>query len=281
MIGYANPRAAFDENPPAAGNSELAAESVEVRRARVDEPLSDRTALFLDVDGTMLDFVASPPEVVVPTSLVDDLASIERGLGGALALISGRTLVDLDRLFRPLRLRASGVHGAETRWDPSMTIAEAGTAIALSSGLWRCLNQALEAFPGAFAENKRFSFAVHYRAAPKVGPRLLRALRRLVADESGDGLEVIEAHYAFEIKGRDFDKGSAIERFLARPPFVGRAPIFVGDDWTDESGFAAVARRGGTAYSVGEARPNVSGVFFSPTIVRAWLARTAMLMVPP
>jgi trehalose 6-phosphate phosphatase len=135
----------------------------------------DQTALFLDVDGTLLDLAASPTAVVVPRGLIECIANIERALGGALALISGRTLADLDQLFWPLRLRASGVHGAEIRYDPLAPIVIVDTADALPSRLWRSLNVALADFSGAFAENKRFSFAVHYRDAPSCGANLRRS----------------------------------------------------------------------------------------------------------
>jgi trehalose 6-phosphate phosphatase len=245
----------------------------------IDAPQPDRTALFLDVDGTLLDLADSPTAVVVPRGLVECIASIERALGGALALISGRTLGDLDQLLRPLRLRASGVHGAEIRYDPLTPVVIA--ADALPSRLWRSLNESLANFPGAFAEDKRFSFAVHYRAAPSCGADLREVLRQLVAAEASAEVEIIEARLAFEIKGRGFDKGSAINRFLTRSPFVGRVPMFIGDDWTDEAGFAAVVQRRGAAYSVGQFRPGVSGVFSEPSMVRDWLARSAAQLANP
>jgi len=241
---------------------------------------SNQTALFLDVDGTMIDLAASPSEVVVPAGLVDDIDGIGRALGGALAIVSGRTIADIDRLFQPLCFRASGVHGAEMRYGPSKTFPTIAMARVLSPDLWLSLNEALAAFPATLVENKRYSFAIHYRAAPSLAPLLLTALQEWLAASGDDELEIAEAHFAFEIKGSNFDKGLAIDRFLARAPFLGRAPVFIGDDWTDETGFAAVVRSGGTAYSVGQARPRVSGVFSGPRMVREWLARTAAEMAP-
>jgi trehalose 6-phosphate phosphatase len=250
-------------------------------KASIDALRPDRTALFLDVDGTLLDLAAAPTAVVVPRGLVECIASIERALGGALALVSGRTLEDLDQLFWPLRLRASGVHGAEIRYDPQTPVIVDPAAALLPARLWRSLNESLADFPGAFAEDKRFSFAVHYRAAPNCGVELREALRRLVAAEAVPEVEIVDARLAFEIKGRGFDKGSAINRFLARSPFFGRIPIFVGDDGTDEAGFATVVQRHGAAYSVGRVRPCVSGVFSEPSMVRGWLARSAAQMTRP
>jgi trehalose 6-phosphate phosphatase len=247
-------------------------------KVSIDAPQRDRTALFLDVDGTLLDLAASPTAVVVPRGLVECIASIELALGGALALVSGRTLGDLDQLFQPLCLRASGVHGAEIRYDPLTPVVAVDAADALPSRLWRSLNESLADFPGTFAEDKRFSFAVHYSAAPSCGAELREVLRRLVAADGSADVEIIDARLAFEIKGRGFDKGSAIDRFLTRSPFVGRVPIFIGDDWTDEAGFAAVIKRGGAAHSVGQLRPGASGVFSEPSMVRDWLARSAAQM---
>ncbi len=258
-----------------------AIERAQMLKVSIDALQPDRTALFLDVDGTLLDLAASPTAVVVPHGLVECIGDIERALGGALALVSGRTLEDLDQLFWPLRLRASGVHGAEVRYDPQTSVVDAATAAVLPARLWRSLNESLAEFPGAFAEDKRFSFAVHYRAAPNCGADLREVLRQLVAAEAIPEVEIIDARFAFEIKGRGFDKGSAINRFLARAPFAGRVPIFVGDDGTDEAGFAAVVRRHGVAYSVGQVRPGVSGVFSEPSTVRAWLARSAAQMARP
>ncbi|MGD0761883.1 MAG: trehalose-phosphatase [Roseiarcus sp.] len=250
-------------------------------KASIDAPPPDRMALFLDVDGTLLDLAASPTAVVVPGGLVECIAGVEQALGGALALVSGRTLGELDRLFSPLRLRASGVHGAEIRYDPLTPAVIVDAAVALPARLWRSLNACLADFPGAFAENKRFSFAVHYRAAPSCAADLREALRRLVAAEAVADVEIIDARLAFEIKGRGFDKGSAINRFLTRSPFAGRVPIFIGDDWTDEAGFAAVVQRHGAAYSVGRVRPGVTGVFSEPSMVRDWLESLATQMARP
>jgi trehalose 6-phosphate phosphatase len=246
--------------------------------AGIDALQPDRTALFLDVDGTLLDLAASPTAVVVPDGLVECIADIERALGGALALISGRTFEDLDRLFWPLRLRASAVHGAEIRYDPRTPVIVDAAAAVLPARLWRSLNASLTGFPGVFAENKRFSVAVHYRAAPTCGVDLREVVRRVVAAAAIPDVEIVDSRLAFEIKSRGFDKGSAINRFLARSPFVGRTPVFVGDDGTDEPGFAAVIQGHGAAYSVSQARPGVSGIFSEPSMVRDWLARSAAQM---
>jgi trehalose 6-phosphate phosphatase len=227
-------------------------------------------ALFLDVDGTLLDLAGRPDEVVTPAGLVTTLAHAERKLSGALALISGRSIDDVDHLFAPLRLRASGVHGAEIRLDPEASITPTAAAD-LPPSLLAELRHAVEPFPGVFVENKRFSFTVHYRLAPSA-ERPLRSIVKQLVDSSPISVDIMDAHYAIEIKSPCFDKGGAIATFLSTSIFRGRTPIFVGDDTTDESGFALVSARGGFAYSVGRLRPGAIGAFPEPQAVRAWLA---------
>ena len=230
-------------------------------------------ALFLDVDGTLLELAARPDEVVTPAGLVTTLARIERKLTGALALISGRSIDDVDRLFAPLRLRASGVHGAEMRLDPHAPTTQREAAD-LPRSLLAALRRAVERFPGALVEDKRFSFTVHYRLAPSAERPLRNIIRQLV-NSIPIAVDVMEAHYAIEIKSPCFDKGGAIAAFLSNSTFRGRTPIFIGDDTTDESGFALVSARGGFAYSVGRPRPGAIGAFSEPGAVRAWLAKFA------
>jgi trehalose 6-phosphate phosphatase len=232
-------------------------------------------ALFLDVDGTLLDLAERPDAVLVPEGLVRTLARAVRKLQGALALVSGRTIDEIDRLFAPLRLRASGVHGAQIRVEPGEPIRIAPAASELPSSFRTALSLALRRFSGILIENKGFSIAVHYRLNPKIASNLRDVLGRLIAAEPWQGLEIEEAHYAFELKRPTFDKGRAIAQFLTREPFRGRMPIFIGDDTTDESGFATVTACGGRAYSVGRPRPGAIGFFQTPQSVRDWLAALA------
>jgi trehalose 6-phosphate phosphatase len=254
--------------------NELNAPSIEGATALAVAALSDAPlALFLDVDGTLLDLAARPGDVVAPAGLVATLAGAERKLGGALALISGRAIDDVDRLFAPLRLRVSGVHGAEIRFDPDASPARTSAAD-LPQSLLAALRRAVEPFSGVFVENKRFSFTVHYRLAPSA-ERPLRSIVKQLVDSLPIAVETMDAHYAIEIKSPSFDKGGAIAAFLSTSIFDGRTPIFVGDDTTDESGFALVSARGGFAYSVGRPRPGAVNAFSGPRAVREWLAEFA------
>ncbi len=241
----------------------------------VTVPPNGPFALFLDVDGTLLDLADWPGAVETPTGLVAILRKIERRLEGALALISGRTIEELDRLFEPLRLRASGVHGAEVRFDPDKAPGPAPGAVALPESLWTAVSETLREFPGTFAENKHYSFAIHYRLAPDAEGPLRERIMKLVEREPQTDIQVMDAHCALELKVPGFDKGRAIESFLATPPFRGRTPIFVGDDKTDEAGFAVVSALGGYAYSVGRRRPGAIDAFERPSAVREWIKNFA------
>src|SRR5271157_48744 len=157
-------------------------------------------ALFLDVDGTLLDLAERPDAVLVPEGLVGTLARAVRKLHGALALVSGRTIDEIDRLFAPLRLRASGVHGAQIRVEPGEPIRIAPAASELPAYFRTALTLALRRFSGILIENKGFSVAIHYRLNPKIAPNLRDVLERLIAAELWRGLGIADDHYAFELK---------------------------------------------------------------------------------
>lgn len=240
----------------------------------IPEPPPRDACLFLDVDGTLIDIAPTPDAVEVPDSLLGSLARAERALGGAVALVSGRSIADLDRLFAPLRLKASGVHGAEFRFGPD----EAGRwtkAEPIPAEAFGELAAVLRDFPASLVENKGYSYAVHYRAAPATGERLRAALEGFLAARPGLGLVIMPGHFVYELKRPAAHKGAAIADFMARAPFAGRRPVFLGDDVTDAPGFAAVRDMGGLAYSVGRAFPGVAATFADPAAVRRWLAGIA------
>lgn len=228
--------------------------------------------LFLDVDGTLLDIAPRPEAVVVTADLRRDLAAAEIAVGGALALVSGRPIAELDRLFAPLRLAASGVHGAELRRSEDGAVAVLATG-RLDDGAWDALSRLLAEFPGSYAENKGVSFAVHYPDPGTDIERLEGALRSLMQRiaNPADKLHLIAGHAVFELQLRGFDKGRAIRRFMKQAPFLGRRPVFIGDDKIDRAGFETALKLGGLAYGVGIDMPGLSGKFTNPDAVRAWL----------
>jgi len=235
------------------------------------KPNPENIGLFLDVDGTLLDIAPRPEAVEVKPSLLVDLKAAERAVGGALALVSGRPIEELDRLFAPLCLVAGGVHGAQLRRRPDGPIASLASG-RLGDEAWVGLCRLLEQFPGSYAENKEVSFAVHYPSGTTV-PDLKAALSRLMQGiaQPGRELKLMAGHNVFEVQLQGFDKGQAIRSFMADSPFRGRKPIFIGDDEIDRAGFDAALALDGFAFSVGIELPGLSGMFSGPDAVRAWL----------
>lgn len=228
--------------------------------------------LFLDVDGTLLDIADSPDRVHVDPRLRADLAAAATGLNGALALVSGRPISELDALFAPLRLAAGGTHGAELRRRPDDQIVRRVSG-KIGDGPWEAVCRLLRGFPGSYAENKEVSFAVHYADPGTDAGRLRTALEDLIERFSlpERRLRLIAGHAVFEVQLEGFDKGSAIEWFMADEPFRGRRPMFIGDDEIDRPAFDTALAMGGLAFSVGTDLPRLSGSLPAPAAVREWL----------
>jgi trehalose 6-phosphate phosphatase len=234
--------------------------------------------LFLDVDGTLLDIAASPDLVRVDSGLQDLLARLRIVLDGAVALISGRPIVELDRLFGPHRWVAAGVHGLERRdsldrWHRQGGIDEAAIAQARDR-LW----QLAERLPGTFFEDKGTAVALHYRQVPRAEGQV-RAEARAIVRAVGPRLSLLEGRMVVELRPAGANKADAVREFLDEAPFKGRRPIFIGDDITDQSALDAVERIGGLSVAVGDqvrAMTRVSG----PRDVRVFLEELAVTGVP-
>lgn len=233
-------------------------------------------ALFLDVDGTLVEIAAAPDAVRVPPELVALLGRLERGLAGALALVSGRTIETLDTLFSPLRLAAAGNHGLERRpadgrlFRPAMSPAIAPARAAMEAFAL--------AHDGVVLEDKHLSVALHFRAAPGAGDGARALVEGLCADSEG-GLFVQYGKMMVELRPPDGDKGGAITAFMAEAPFAGRLPVFVGDDVTDERGFVAVNAMGGHSIRVGaNGRSSARHVLNDVSSLRSWLESAAAAM---
>jgi trehalose 6-phosphate phosphatase len=248
---------------------------------RADAKFADRfvvsdlrqCALLLDIDGTILDLAPAPQEVWVPAELRDTLSRLEDLTGGALALVSGRSLHDIDLIFSPLQLAAIGGHGAELRINPG---GEGITrARALNPVLKRKLATLTELGPGILVEDKGYSLALHYRLAPDQGETLRAAIGDICATAPRGSVEILPGKLMFEIKMAGINKAGAVRELMKYPPFKGRHPIFIGDDTTDEPVFGIIAQFGGLGFSVGRIVPDVNGHFEKPESVRAWLARIA------
>ena len=208
-------------------------------------------ALFLDVDGTLLELAETPESVYVPESLKSLLNALSARLDGALALVSGRSIADLDGLFSPLRLCASGVHGAERR-DASGRLVRP----AVDSDRLREVRDELAAFvasrQGLLLEDKGFALAVHFRLAPEMSVAVHDLVHSLV-ERLGPEYVVQAGKCVYEIRPGAWTKGTAIRALLEQAPFSGRRPLYIGDDVTDEDAFRVVNSLDGISVRVGDA----------------------------
>lgn len=228
-------------------------------------------AILLDIDGTILDIAPTPRQVSVPAELRQTLARLQDLTGGALALVSGRLLDDIDLIFAPLKLAAIGGHGAELRPLPGAEPQR--RAGSLSPELKRTLATLTELGAGILVEDKGYSLALHYRLAPELGPALHAAVSAVCAQLPSSTVDILPGKAVIEVKPARIDKASAVRELMKQPPFRGRRPIFIGDDVTDEPVFGVIPQFGGLGFSVGRIVAGVDGHFDRPEDVRTWLAR--------
>lgn len=212
-----------------------------------------RLALFLDVDGTLIELAETPHAVVVPPALKTLLNTLSVRLEGALALVSGRSVADLDALFAPLRFTASGVHGCERR-DPSGCLVRPSIDTARLAVVHAELAEWIKTYPALLLENKAYALALHYRRAPEL-ESLVRTHLVPLLNRAGGGFELHRGKFVFEIRPAGFSKREAVHAFMQAAPFAGRVPVFVGDDVTDEDGFAMVNALHGISIRVGDNHP--------------------------
>ena len=232
--------------------------------------LTDRPrALFLDIDGTLLEFESYPGLVRATAELIELLQSVSDAFDGAVALISGRALTDIDRVFHPWQPYAAGVHGAEVRGSLGTRRHQADEALLMTL---RARAADAMATPGVWIEDKGHGFALHYRGAPDT-EQAVRALARELADASDGTLEVQPGAFVQELRPAAYDKGLAVAELMQQPPFVGRLPVVVGDDRTDEYAFASANARGGVSVLVGPRTDTVAQYRIAdPAAVREWLS---------
>jgi trehalose 6-phosphate phosphatase len=229
-------------------------------------------ALLLDVDGTIIDIGPSPTEVQVSDALIESLRRLFDLTGGAVALVSGRPISDLDRLFAPLRLPAIGGHGAEMRLSDSQVFYWAKP---LPEDLRQRLADTASIGPGIVVEDKSYSLALHYRKAPRQAERLRRHVAASRTAFSGEPTELLLGKAMFEVKRPGINKGNSIRKLMTHAPFSGRVPVFIGDDITDESVFEVLPEIGGKGFSVSRYFPGLTGVFKNPAQVRSALQSLA------
>src|SRR3954452_6587550 len=228
-------------------------------------------ALLLDIDGTLLDLAPTPREVWVPPGLAKTMNRLLQRTSGALALVSGRSLNDIDLIFAPAEFPAVGGHGAEMRITTENE-SVATHAPPMDKELKKRLAAIAQLSPGILLEDKGYSLALHYRLAPHAEKAIYAAVSLIRADLPNAPIEVMSGKCVCEIKHSGFTKASAVRELMTHEPFIGRRPLFVGDDVTDEPVFAIMPDIGGLAFSVGRRAKGVAGHFDDPGDVRAWLA---------
>ena len=235
-------------------------------------------ALFLDLDGTLLDLAATPGAVRAEAGLADTLAALERLTSGALAVVTGRTVGFVDGLFPGRCLTVAGLHGAELRPSPALAGLVAASAAAPTGAAFRAARdgarQAARHLPGVLFEDKARAFALHYRQAPEqraAVTRIMEAARR----RAGPGHLLRMGKCVIELDPAGADKGAAVRNLMALRPFHGRYPVAAGDDLTDEAMFRAVNAMGGLSLRVGPpetlARSAAVAGAATPAAFRAWL----------
>ncbi|HTW29308.1 MAG TPA: trehalose-phosphatase [Acetobacteraceae bacterium] len=225
-------------------------------------PPPGRAALLLDMDGTLLDIAPTPDRVVVGPGLLATLRRLRERTGGALAVITGRPIAEVDALLPDAPYAVAGEHGGALRRAPGGRVEH--PELPVPAAAWLVAAEALvRQHSGTILEHKRRGFVVHYRANPTAGPALHAALAALVPP-SDARFELMPASMAWEVRPRGVDKGRAVWRVMQAPPFAGRLPVFVGDDVTDRDGIAEALAMGGVGLLVPDVFGDAAGV-------RAWL----------
>ena len=233
--------------------------------------LTTQCALFLDIDGTLLDLASTPDSVRVDAHITALLPELARELRGAVALITGRALADADRLFPGLTLPVAGQHGLERRAaDGSIHLHEA--SMRGLERLRRELARFAQRHDGLIFEDKGATLALHYRRAPELAAHVHRTLRTMLRTTAVSAEWRLQpGKKILEIKPDGRDKGTAILEYMAERPFSGRLPVFVGDDLTDEYGFVAATHLGGWAVKVGRGPTRARFRLPNVAAVRCWL----------
>lgn len=238
-------------------------------------------ALFIDFDGTLVELADKPDAIVVPPDLIEDIQHAAERLDGAVAVITGRALEDLDK-YLPSSIPAAGGHGVERRRADGSQIGAPPDRKEAAQTLAKRLQEFAADTPGLLVEPKTASVALHYRLAPDQRERCIDAMTKAVADM--EGFVILEGKMVVEARLADANKAAAIRAFMQEPPFRGRIPVFFGDDTTDEEGFAAVRELGGVGVKVGdgetEAQVRAQDIRTARAIMQRLVAADAMPKEP-
>jgi trehalose 6-phosphate phosphatase len=207
------------------------------------------TAFFFDFDGTLVELASTPDGIFVPRSVPDILAALRRATNGAVAVVSGRGIDNIDSFLQMPDLPVAGMHGAERR-DSNGDVQRIGFNDERLLRMEHALEKVVSANPGMLLEIKGAALALHYRNAADREPAARAATEKLV-HEYADAYVLQPGKMVYEIKPKDVDKGRAVRAYMSEPPFTGRRPVFIGDDLTDEKGFAVVNEFDGLSVKVG------------------------------
>ena len=231
-------------------------------------PLGHNCALFLDIDGTLAEIAQTPAAVRLDPAMARLIPALLGALSGALAIVTGRSITSADTLFPGLSLPMAGQHGCERR-DAEGAIHLHAPIEATQAKLRSLLAELAARHPELALEDKGATIALHYRAMPQLASYVHRILRGSM--NVGNGYRLQPGRMLLEVRPDDRDKGTAIADFMNEHPFAGRLPVFIGDDRTDEHGFAAVERMGGWSVKVGPGRTSARFRLSDPRAVRTWL----------
>jgi trehalose 6-phosphate phosphatase len=275
-------RAAFrasPKQPPRLRQNQLSTSRVKAsaeRKARTGDAVSrvpaprSSWAYFFDIDGTLVDIAPSPSEIIVERELRALVCELFDATGGALALISGRSMHDVDTVFRD-RLPVAGQHGLERRNSEGKITRHVAELEKLDFARER-VGEAIAAHPELLLEDKGLSLALHYRSAPALASFAHRTMRNIVS-MLGPEFVLQSGKRVVELKPSGKDKGDAVRDFMREKPFEERKPVFVGDDVTDEQGFAVVNALGGHSIKVGGGSTAARWRLANVNAVRSWLRR--------
>ncbi len=231
--------------------------------------LTGRTALFLDFDGTLVDLAGTPDSVVVGPRLVPLLSDLSKLLDGALAIVTGREIASIDYYLAPLKLPLGAEHGSQWRLASGLVESIAPPDIRVAVETAEALNAK---YPELILERKYTSISLHYRLAPELESMCIEAM-----DHAAIGVPnvtVMRGKAVVEVKSSLTDKGHVIERLMNTPPFIGRVPVFAGDDLTDESAIDKVQTLGGIAVKVGQSPSSAQHRCATPEALIEWLAES-------